>query len=88
MNKITNIRDVGRRYTVQKDVVVPKARWHKYPFATMEVGDSFVLAGSDDIEVSRVRASSCYYGIRHPPRKFSVRLADPETKVYRCWRVK
>lgn len=78
-------------YQVQKGIALP-GQYRKrevYPFAKMHVGDSFELLENNRMELARVRSSSCYYGIRHAPAKFSVRIADPSAnpKTYRCWRV-
>jgi hypothetical protein len=92
---ITVDKNVARQknsaYQVQKDVALPRrqAMWAIYPFLEMEVGDSFALLKGDLLERERVRAAASYYGIRHAPKKFSIRIADPSAnpKTYRCWRV-
>lgn len=58
----------------------------KYPFGSMAVGDSFLIAkGLSNYapEVTQVRAASSWYGKRNK-KTFSVRRHEG---TYRCWRV-
>lgn len=82
-------RDIQHRYAVESGIPIAALKYAKklYPFATMEVGDSFPLADNSFQEVDRVRASVQDWQRRHPPMKFAVRQTDPATKNYRCWRV-
>jgi hypothetical protein len=65
---------------VDKDIALPPAGASKvkYPFASMEVGDSFHC---DD---NRVRQAACSYGKRND-KQFEVRK---EEQGFRCWRTK
>ncbi len=63
---------------VDKNVPIPK----KYPFAQMQVGDSFVIA--DSIKRTTVSVASIRYG-KATGKKFTTRKM-PEG-VYRCWRI-
>lgn len=74
---------------IERDVPAPvlfKERGPKYPFAKMEVGDSFVVNGPRDGRVS----SSAYQFARRIKRKtgqvikFTVRT---EGNTTRCWRI-
>jgi len=60
-------------YKIEKGVPLPKGR---YPFPTMEVGDSFEFSDS----LSSVRSAASYWGRTHG-QKFTARKN-------RCWRVK
>ena len=57
----------------------PHASKQKYPFETMEVGDSFAVPHS-----VQLGPAAHAWAKRHPGVKFSVRKV-PEGK--RCWRV-
>lgn len=76
-------------YRIESGIPLPGNRigWKKYSFDEMDVGQSFALETSDIKEIEAVRAAASYYGIRHRPKKFAVRMADPATRTYRCWRV-
>ena len=54
----------------------------KYPFATMQVGDSFEI--TDNKVAKTVSTSASSYGKRHGV-KFSVRKVSDG--LWRCWRV-
>ena len=62
----------------------PRQAYTRYPFATMEVGQSFTVK---DGTLPKVRAAACQYGLRNAPKKFSIRISDPVKKTYRCWRI-
>jgi len=69
-------------YQVKTGIKPPK-RYDRYPFADMEIGDSF-----DQPDVQRgksLRGVVYQYGRRHN-KKFSVRFVD-ETVGYRVWRI-
>lgn len=78
-----------RRYSIETGIPIAPLKSAKniYPFATMSVGDSFALAEGNIREVERVRAAACYWGLRHAPMKFAVRISDPSIRAYRCWRI-
>ena len=63
---------------IEKNVPVPK----KYPFAGMQVGDSFAVP--PDVKRPAVTVAAMRYGRQHG-MKFTVRqVAD---KTFRCWRI-
>ena len=69
-------------FPVSPAVKLP-GRMITYPFATMEVDDSFPVKRDD---LRKVRAAASAYGRAHNKR-FSVRLINPSAKTYRCWRI-
>jgi hypothetical protein len=54
-----------------------------YPFAEMNVGDSFAVAARD---LKKVQSSASWYGRSHN-KKYSVHCIDPVEGKYRCWRI-
>jgi hypothetical protein len=63
---------------VEKDVPLPV----KFPFAGMQVGDSFAVP--PDVKRPAVTVAAMRFGRKHGMR-FTVRqVAD---KTYRCWRI-
>lgn len=62
---------------IDKDIPIPR----RYPFADMEVGDSFLLA--PDMKRIPTTVAALRYGDRHN-MKFTVRQV-PEG--FRCWRI-
>ena len=75
------------KYEIRKGEPIPStARWNahpKYPFATMEVGDSFLVLKS---ELSRVRQAMYQWQYRHPGIKFLTRKLD--AAQWGVWRLK
>lgn len=73
--------------TIDKNVPMPEGRARsRYPYADMEVGDSFfvVTNGTDENATARrLRGSSFTYG-KKAGSKFSVRKMD---NGFRVWRV-
>ncbi len=67
-------------FKIEKGFSIPKAK-KKYPFSTMEVGDSF-LVGNDNLK--SIRSSAYNYASKNH-KKFAVR-ETPEG--HRCWRIK
>lgn len=63
---------------IDKGVPLPK----RYPFAGMQVGDSFLVP--DDVKRTTVSIAAMRYGRKHGMR-FTIRLT-PERKL-RCWRL-
>ena len=71
---------------------IKTGRPHKYPFNTMQVGESFSLPLASekhrkgmDRTVCVLRAAACSYGRKYN-MKFTVRTVRDEG-VARCWRV-
>lgn len=73
--------------TIDKNVPMPESRGSsRYPYADMEVGDSFFIAtrGVDELGTARrLRGSSFTYG-KKVGKKFSVRKMG---EGFRVWRV-
>ena len=69
----------GRVIKIQKDVPMDFAK-NKYPFAEMEVGDSFFAKKS---EVDKVRSAASHHSKRHGGGRFTTRAVRGG---YRCWR--
>lgn len=67
---------------IDKDIPMPQhlSRNVKYPFGTLEIGDSFLVNESRRL----VSSAACAFGKNHN-KKFTVRTT-PEGM--RCWRVK
>jgi hypothetical protein len=78
-------------FEVEKGVPIPKQRARreggtKYPFAEMEVGDSFAVGFVSEKVLTAIRQASVrFVKERHPDRKFSFRKLEDGS--YRCWRV-
>ncbi len=79
---VTPIKMPATAYKVVSDVPIPEFNHAKktYPFAEMNIGDSFVASFE---QLTRVRSAASAYGIR-TDKKFSVRKINREC---RCWRV-
>lgn len=72
------------QFKIESDVPAPSSRngrSYKYPFAEMNVGDSFLI--SDGSGVEKIRYAASYYGSRNQ-KKFAVRKCD---SGHRCWRI-
>lgn len=75
---------MGTKYKIESGVPMPKrGQICKYPFAEMNVGDSFALAASDR---NRIKTAAIKFGHRHK-QKYSIRCVDPIKGDYRCWRI-
>ena len=78
---------------IEKNVPMPNGRRQPkkdFPYAKMEVGDSFVVPVPDGVQVgqfsSKVRTQAHQWGKQNNGAKFSALLVDEQTKV-RVWRV-
>lgn len=81
-------------FVVERGIPSPKARAPKktkYPFHSMEVGESFVVS---PMKSDNCRSASNQFCRRHQVTwKFSVAISvdekaePPHVNVYRCWRV-
>jgi hypothetical protein len=71
---------------VESNIPAPTGR-SGYPFAAMDVGDSFMIKTEDAVaskkSATAIGASARNFGKKHPS-KFTVRLVDGGV---RCWRV-
>ncbi len=78
-----------QRYAIESGIPIAPGKYARmvYPFATMNVGDSFELTDNSFQEVDRVRSAVQAWQRRHAPMKFAVRMKDPTTRNYRCWRI-
>jgi hypothetical protein len=89
ITKISALSPDRKSYLVESGIPVSQKRGgvSSYPFASMEIGDSFAISNNERREVERVRVSAFYYAIGRAPMKFSVRMTDPKARTYRCWRI-
>jgi hypothetical protein len=89
ITKISAIPPDRESYVVESGIPIVRKRagLSSYPFASMEIGDSFAISNNERREVERVRVSAVYYALRNPPIKFAVRITDPKARTYRCWRI-
>jgi hypothetical protein len=62
----------------------PRSQERKYPWHTMNVGDSFAFPA--DIGETSARTSVSHANRRYGKKRFSIRRLDDNT--LRCWRVK
>ncbi len=70
---------------IEKNIPIPntKGRKAKYPFATMEVGDSFLL---EKVPKNTVLNAARSWAIRHKKKHvFTIRFIDGNTRI---WRIK
>ena len=72
-------------YLIEKNVPYSAVEISKYPFAQMEVGDSF-LVPIKDASPSCIRTSSAQFQRNHPGFRFSIRISKKEGGT-RVWRV-
>lgn len=72
-------------YETRKGVPLPALldNAHKYPFRTMEVGDSFALSGENRLRVASAASDA---NKRLAPKRFSIRQMDDGSLG--CWRIK
>jgi len=71
-------------YKIEKGIALPQGKAKKqtiYPFAQMEVGDSFFVEGKT---IANVSSSAVHHALKSE-KKFSVRK---ENGGVRCWRIK
>jgi len=70
-------------YQVEKEVPIPKARQNSvYPFAEMNVGDSFFIANVDKLKAASIRACASTFG-KKKGMKFSCRHVEGGVRVWR-----
>jgi len=74
-------------FAIEKGVEIPKAkafRQAKYPYQSMEVGDSFFVPSDEKgTPIARMRSSSAAYSKRTGNVKFVVRIVDGGVRVWR-----
>ncbi len=72
-------------YKIEKNVPLPTPS-HKYPFASMEVGDSFLVTDDPTNRVrSAAQAYKAYRGRRQEVIRFKTKTM--EDKSIRVWRI-
>ena len=78
---------------IEKNVPMPLSRVSLYPFAQMNVGDSFaipltgrLMPNGRDRVVNTLAASAVRYAKKATGKKFTIRTIKDEG-VARCWRV-
>ena len=68
---------------IQRNIPIPQAeRKMLYPFAAMEVGDSFAVDGDKKV-CATVSAAVYKYKRENPGKKFTVRTSDAGIRVWR-----
>lgn len=77
---------------IERGVPMPESRQYKYPFADLEVGDSFTIPLSgqisrhgEDLSSVRLRSAASAFGRKYGGR-FLVRV-NKTSGVVRCWKV-
>lgn len=73
------------RFMVDKGIPVPAkaaGRPSVYPFATMEIGDSFFVPG-DSRKLVNSLARTAHYHAQKSGKKFATRMADGGARVWR-----
>lgn len=88
---------MSERIAIDKDVPLPpkrvdlKPRTAKYPFAQMEVGDSFSVPLTGErrnngyVSATRLTSAAASHKKRNPGWNFAIRTL-PEDSVVRIWR--
>ena len=71
-------------YKIEKNIPVAKLKTSKpkYPFAEMEVGDSFFVKGNDKKKQS-VAVAVHYYKVSNQDKKFCTRTNEEGIRVWR-----
>jgi len=54
----------------------------KHPFRSLDIGQSFVIPGTDYYAQARARQHACVYG-KKLGRKFATRLVDGGVRIWR-----
>lgn len=73
----------GKPVDIERGVPIPITRHHKYPWESMEVGDSFFVSAEDDLHPSAVYQSALRACKRYAPRKYKSRTVDGGWRVWR-----
>ena len=81
-------------WNIESDVPIPPRasgkRASKYPWATLEVGDSFTFNADDPAKTAKQFSSTCYSAGKRLGKKFTVRAEVDDdgsyTGVVRVWR--
>ena len=68
-------------YKIEKHIPMPTSR-SIYPFADMEVGDSFFVP-KNDIVGTRVSVAISYYKKKNPKKSFATRKDENGMRIWR-----
>ena len=76
-----------RIHDIEKNLPIPEKPEPKYPFAIMDIGDSFKVSGGGDrkelvLIYNRVRASAHAFGRRYG-HKFSIRKQNDFVRIWK-----
>ena len=73
---------------VDTDVPIPSgSERYRYPFRTMEAGNSFFIAADQMTDPHRLRSAASHYAKRKG-WAFTIRkVKEADVDGYRCWRV-
>lgn len=78
-------------FKVETDIEMPRRRNERWPWAKMEVGDSFFTpANGQEMKYVRSKISTCAlsWGKRHSGERFATRVTDENGgRGVRIWRV-
>jgi hypothetical protein len=69
---------------IQSDVPIPPPGNKLYPWAKMEVGDSFAVPLSFG---DRVKSAAWYYGKKHGVKFRTAQVIEGDSLVVRIWRI-
>ena len=78
-------------YNVEANIPIPASggggiakgsTWTRYPFAIMDVGDSFLIEGDNSHEWKRARTAASTYGGRNGA-KFASRIVGNGLRIWR-----
>jgi len=68
---------------IDKNIEKPRHAYNKYPFADMQIGDSFAVNRVDYSGINAFRNSTYIAG-----RRLGVKFSTLKTESgYRCWRI-
>lgn len=70
------------QYKVESNVPLPAPDASKYPFASMQIGDSFLVPNPSDTDRKRVQTAAASYGRRHS-KAFRTRSVDGGIRIWR-----
>lgn len=70
------------KYRIEKDIPIAsrKNKFSIYPFAEMEVNDSFFVP---NIRQQTLSSAAYYFSKKHPPKKFATRQENNGSRVWR-----
>lgn len=74
-------------YQIDSDVPVPSIRRGKYPFAEMNVGDSFSIQVGKKNDAIALGTSARKFGATQTPKRRFVIRTDKAAGTVRVWRI-